>query len=299
MRAVRYAAFGGPEVLQVVEVDPPHAGPGQIRIVVHAAGVNPVDAKIRSGAMNPDATLPAGSGLDAAGVVDEVGEGVDTVAVGTAVFGSGTDTYAERAVLAAWAAMPTGLGFPEAAGWPVPVETAARTLSLLGLDRGQTLLVSGASGGVGSAVLQIARERGLHVVATASAANQGYLTSLGATATTYGDGLVERVRRLSPDGVDAALDIAGSGVLPELIELTGDPTSVLSIADFSAPEHGARVTTTPQDPATAYAEAARLFSAGRFSIPVQESFPLEQAGDAHAAVAARHARGRFVLAVQP
>ena len=147
------------------------------------------------------------------------------------------------------------------------------------------------------AVLQIARDRGITVIGTASAANQDYLRSLGAVATTYGDGLVERVRGLAPDGVDAALDIAGSGVIPELIELTGDANKVLSIADFSAPEHGAQVSGTSVNAAAAFAEAARLFSAGEFSLPVEKTFPLDAAADAQAASAAGHVAGRLVVTV--
>lgn len=297
MRAVQFAEYGGPEVLGVVEVEEPHAGPGQVRVAVRAAGVNAMDAKIRAGVMREvmPVQLPAGSGHDAAGVVDEVGDGVDGVAVGDRVFGYGSSTYAERAVLSAWAPMPEGLSFEEAAGYPVPVETALRALDAVGARPGGTLVVSGASGGVGSAVLQIARERGIPVVATAGEDNQDYLRSLGAVATTYGPGLVDRVRRLAPDGVDAALDLAGSGVLGELVELTGDPARVVTIADPGAPAHGVVFTGEAEDPPAAFAEAARLFVEGAFTIPVQAAFPLERAAEAHARSAAGHARGRLVI----
>ena len=156
-----FAEFGGPDVLHLIDAEEPHAGPGQIRIAVRAAGVNPVDWRIREGQVlgaHPIA-LPSGVGLDAAGVVDEVGEGVEGVAVGDRVFGEGASTYAEFAVLSAWARMPEGLTFEEAAGYPSVVETALRIIREVGVRPGQTLLVSGASGGVGSAVLQIARDR--------------------------------------------------------------------------------------------------------------------------------------------
>jgi len=283
-------------VLQLVEVEEPHAGAGQVRIAVRAAGVNGIDWKIRAGYMREQRPLPlpAGTGTDAAGVVDEVGDGVGGVAVGDAVFGSGSATFAEYAVLTSWAAKPVGLSFEEAAGYPIPVETAIRIVNQVGVQPGETLLVSGASGGVGSAVLQIARQRGIAVIGTASARNQGYLRSLGAIPTTYGDGLVERVRALAPDGIDAALDIAGSGVIPTLIALTGDPAKVLSIADFSAPQHGAQVSTASTNGAAALAEAARLFAAGAFSIPVERTFPLAEAA-AQAASAAGHVVGRLVV----
>lgn len=299
MRSIRFSEYGGPEVLRVVEVDAPHAGPGQVRVRVRAAGVNQIDVKLRAGLMKDlmPLELPSGVGLDAAGVVDEVGEGVVGVSPGDRVFGSGSDTYSEHAVLTAWATVPRGLSDEEAAGYPVPVETAIRVLRQVGARPGQTLLVSGASGGVGSAVVQIAVDRGLTVLGTAGPDNQEHVRGMGAIPTTYGDGLVDRVRELAPDGVDAALDLAGSGVIADLVRLTGDPRRVLSIADFSAPGHGAQVSGQPEDPVAAYAEAARLFALGRLRIPVSASFPLGQAAEAHRRSGTGHTRGRLVLTV--
>jgi NADPH:quinone reductase-like Zn-dependent oxidoreductase len=297
MKAVQFSEYGGPEVLHLVDVKEPHPGAGQIRIAVRAAGVNGIDWKIRAGYMGESRQLPTGTGVDAAGVVDEIGDGVRGVAIGDEVFGSGSATLAEHAVLAHWAMKPPELSFEEAAGFPVPVETANRIIDQVGVRSGETLLVSGAGGGVGSAVVQIARHRGVTVIGTASPANQDYLRSLGAIATTYGVGLVDRVRELAPTGVDAALDIAGSGVIPELVELTGDPSKVLSIADFSAPQHGAQVSTSPTDADAAYAEAARLFRAGDLHMPVDRTFHLDDAAAAHAASAAGHAAGRIVVTV--
>ncbi|MFK4070746.1 NADP-dependent oxidoreductase [Streptomyces sp. NPDC029674] len=297
MKKVSFAEFGGPDVLHLIDAEEPHAGPGQIRVAVRAAGVNPVDWRIREGqklGAHP-VELPAGVGLDAAGVVDEVGEGVEGVEAGDRVFGEGADTYAEFAVLSAWALMPEGLTFEEAAGYPSVVETALRVIRESGVRPGQTLLVSGASGGVGSAVLQIARERGITVIGTAGAANQDYLRDLGALATTYGEGWVERVRQLGR--VDAALDLAGSGVLRELVELTGDPRKVISIADLSAPEHGVRFSGVAGSVPDALAEAARLISRGKLHIPVEKSYTLADAAVAHADSRAGHARGRRVIVV--
>ncbi|WP_282792480.1 NADP-dependent oxidoreductase [Streptomyces sp. CC224B] len=297
MRKVSYAEFGGPDVLRLVDAEEPHAGPGRIRVAVRAAGVNPVDWRIREGQVlgaHP-VELPAGVGLDAAGVVDEVGEGVEGVAVGDHVFGEGVDTYAEFAVLTAWARMPEGLTFEEAAGYPSVVETALRVLREVGVRPGQTLLVSGASGGVGSAVLQIARERGVTVIGTAGAANQEYLRGLGALATTYGEGWVERVRRLGR--VDAALDLAGAGVLRDLVELTGDPRKVISIADLGAPEHGVRFSGVAGSVPEALAEAADLIARGKLHIPVEQSYTLAEAAAAHVDSRAGHTRGRRVIVV--
>ena len=297
MKKVSFAEFGGPEVLRLIDAEEPHAGPGQVRIAVRAAGVNPVDWRIREGQIlkaHP-LELPSGVGLDASGVVDEIGQGVEGVAVGDRVFGEGASTYAEFAVLSAWARMPEGLTFEEAAGYPSVVETALRLLREVGVRAGQTLLVSGASGGVGSAVLQIARERGITVIGTAGAANQDYLRGLGALATTYGEGWVERVRRLGQ--VDGALDLAGSGVIRELVELTGDPRKVISIADLDAPKFGVRFSGVAGSVPDALAEAADLISRGRLHIPVEKSYTLAEAAAAHTDSRAGHTRGRRVVIV--
>ncbi len=297
MRAIQFTRYGGPDVLELVEVTEPHAADGQVRIRVRAAGVNAMDWKLRSGQLQQmmPLSLPSGTGVDASGVVDEVGAGVDDVKIGDAVFGTGSGTCAEYAVLTSWAPKPDSLSFEQAAGLPIPVETAIRILDQVGVQPEQTLLVSGASGGVGSAVIQIATERLIRVIGTASPSNQKYLTSLGAKATTYGPGLVDRVRALAPDGIDAALDIAGSGVIAELVELTGDPTKVLSIADFSAPQHGAQVSGTAQEPAVALAEAARLWDAGALNIPIERTFTLADTGSAQAISEQGHATGRLVV----
>ncbi|MEU0939994.1 NADP-dependent oxidoreductase [Embleya sp. NPDC005971] len=297
MKKVSFAEFGGPDVLQLIDAEEPHAGPGRVRIAVRAAGVNPVDWRVREGQVlgaHPT-ELPSGVGLDAAGVVDEVGAGVEGVEVGDRVFGEGASTYAEFAVLSAWARMPEGLTFEEAAGYPSVVETALRIIREVGVEPGETLLVSGASGGVGSAVLQIARDRGITVIGTGGAANQDYLRGLGALATTYGEGWVERVRRLGR--VDAALDLAGTGVIRELVELTGDPQKVISIADLDAPEVGVRFSGVAGSVPDALAEAVELIARGRLHIPVEKSYPLADAAVAHIDSQAGHTRGRRVILI--
>ena len=299
MKAVVYTEYGGPEVLHVAEVDEPHAGAGQIRIAVRGAGVNPFDWKLRSGAMAQGRPLeePRIPGSDASGVVDEVGEGVDGVSAGDALFGFTVGgASAEYALLGVYARKPSGLSFEEAAGYPVAVETAIRGLDLLGVGAGDTLLVNGATGGVGSAVVQFAVARGARVIGIAGERNHDYLRQLGAEPVAYGEGMTDRVRELAPDGVDYAFDVAGSGVIPELIELAGSPDNVISIADFSAPEHGVRVTSGRGDRAAeALAEAARLHEEGRFSIPIERTFPFSQAAEAHRLSETGHVRGKIVL----
>jgi NADPH:quinone reductase-like Zn-dependent oxidoreductase len=300
MKALRYAEYGGPEVLSVDEIDAPDAGQGQVRIAVRAAGVNPMDWKLRSGAfaafMPQD--LPAHVGLDAAGVVDQVGAGVSGVTVGDRVFGSAAGGAAQEfAVLTQWVPIPAGMSFEVAAGLPVPAETARRTLNQLGVGEGKTILIDGAAGGVGLAAVQFAVAQGATVIGTASERNHEFLRSLGALVTTYGPGLPERVAALAPGGVDVALDVAGQGGLAELVAITGGPEHVLTIADPAAGELGVRMTTGgPEESAPeGRAEAAALFEQGKFTMPVAEAFPLDKAALAYQASEAGHVLGKYVI----
>ncbi len=300
MKAVQFSEYGGPEVLRVVDVAEPHAGPGQVRIAVRTAGVNPSDClKLQTGRWrNRPIPLPSGVGVEGAGIVDEVGEGVTGVTIGDAVFGYGINTLAQYAVLTNWVRKPDSLPFEVAGGFPVAVETATRILAQIGVQSGEMLLVNGAAGGVGSAVIQFARYRRIAVIGTASAPKHDYLRGLGAIPTTYGPGLVERVRKLAPTGVNAALDLAGSGVIPELIALVGTPSRVLSIADFTAPQYGAQVSTEAQkNPQRALAEAARLYSEGVFCLTLEKTFPLAQAAKAYKLSAAGHVTGKLVITI--
>ncbi len=298
MKAVRFSQFGGPEVLEIVDLPDPHPGTGQVRIAVRAAGVNASDWKKRTGLM--DEELPQTLGYEAAGVVDELGEGVTDVAVGDRVFGmSGAGAaQAELAVLDYYAPIPPSLGFAEAAALPAAVETATRALDQLGVGAGSTLLINGASGSVGSAAVQLAVARGARVIGTASPANHDYLRSLGAGPVAYGEGLVKRVRAFAPDGVDLALDVAGSGVLPELIELAGGPVHVVTIADFAgAQEYGVRFSRGDVGRAIhALAEIGDLIESGGFSpLPVAQTFPLAEVAEAHRVSEDGHLRGKLVL----
>jgi NADPH:quinone reductase-like Zn-dependent oxidoreductase len=296
MKAVIFDKYGDPDVLHVGEVAEPHAEPGQVRIAVRASSVNPIDWKLRSGALAEfmPVELPKVVGYDGSGVVDEVGDGADA-AVGDEVFGFGVGnaTAAEYAVLDDFARKRAGLSFEEAAGYPVAVETAVRALELLGLRPGQTVLINGAAGGVGTAAVQVAKARGARVIGIASERNHDFLRELGAEPTTYGDGLVDRVRALG--GADLAFDVVGSGVIPELIEITGGPEHVITIADYSAGQLGARVTGGDDGRyAQALDEAARLFEEGKLSLPVT-AYRFSEAADAHRASEAGHVRGKLVL----
>lgn len=300
MKAIQFTEFGGPEVLKVVDLPEPHPAGGQIRVRVRAVGINPIDWKVRSGMMGGD--LPKVTGQEVAGVVDEIGEGGSGVAVGDEVFGpaAGGGGAAEYALLENYARIPASLDFAGAAALPVAVETAARTLDLMQVGEGQTVLVNGAAGAVGIAAVQLARERGARVIGTASPGNHEYLRSYGAEATTYGDGLVERVRAIAPAGVDRAIDAAGGGALPALVELAGGPEHVVTIADYEgAQQTGVTMTGGPDSVRAWYAlgQAAELIEAGRFSLPVAQTFPLEQIAEAHALSETGHVRGKLVLLV--
>src|SRR3954452_22288161 len=249
MRAVTFTEYGGPEVLRVADAEEPHAGPGQVRIAVRAAGVNPIDWKARSGMLREvmPVEFPVIDGREAAGVVDEVGEDVEGVSVGEEVFGfSVAGAAAEYAVLDDFARKPARLSWQEAAGLPVAVETSARVFNVLGgLGEGRTIVINGAAGGVGTAAVQLAVARGAKVIGTASERNHEFLRGLGAEPTTYGDGLADRVRALG--GVDVVFDTAGQGV-EKLIALTGDPRRVVTIAGFAAASLGVIVTSGGETP---------------------------------------------------
>jgi NADPH:quinone reductase-like Zn-dependent oxidoreductase len=299
MKAVSFSRFGGPEVLEIVDLPDPHPGPGQVRIAVRAAGVNQSDWKKREGLM--DQGLPQTLGYEAAGVVDEVGPGVTGVRAGMRVFGFSADgaAQAELAVLSWYAPVPPSLDFAGAAALPSAVETAARALDQLGARSGSTLLVNGASGSVGSAAVQLAVARGARVIGTASPANHDYLRTLGAEPAAYGEGMPWRVRALAPGGVDLVLDVAGHGVLPELIELAGSPERVLTVADFDgARRHGVRFSRGDAGRAPyALDDIIPLIEAGRFTVGVARAFPLADVARAQRASEDGHQRGKIVLVV--
>jgi NADPH:quinone reductase-like Zn-dependent oxidoreductase len=297
MRAVRIHAYGGPEQLRIEEVPDPHAGRGEIRIKVSAASINAIDGKILRGLLAGGAALaePTGFGYDASGVVDEVGEGVSGVSVGDDVFGLGSQTQAAHAVLTAWTAKPASLDWAVAGAAGVAAETAIRSLDLLAIGAGSTVLIDGASGGVGAVAVQIAVARGATVVATASAANQDYLREIRAVPIVYGAGLAERVSGTGAGQLDGVLDVAGQTPIAELIALVDDPTQVVSIANFNAAEAGARLTTGGGgDKGAALTEAARLLEQSQLVIKVQ-TFPLDRAAEGYRTILSGHTRGKIVL----
>jgi NADPH:quinone reductase-like Zn-dependent oxidoreductase len=298
VRALQFTAYGGPEVLTWADAPVPHAGPGQIRIAVRAASVNPVDWKLLAGAMAGGQPL-AGTGYlgrDAAGVVDQVGAGVAGVSVGEDVFGRGQHTQAESAVLDSWAAKPPSIDWAVAAGAGVAGETSERGLRLLGIKAGDTIFIDGGAGGVGAVAVQMAIARGARVIASAGQANQGYLREIGAIPVLYGEGLAARVRAAAGGRVDAVFDVAGKTPVQELISLVSEPSQVLSIANFAAGQAGARVAGGGADsrPMQALAEVAELLAQNKLVIKVQ-TFPFDRAAEAYRISRGGHVRGKLVL----
>jgi NADPH:quinone reductase-like Zn-dependent oxidoreductase len=303
---VQFAEYGDPDVLSVAEVEEPRAGAGQVRIAVRAAGVNIGDCNLRAGRLAGfvPLVLPHVPGIDAAGVVDQVGPGVPDVRVGDEVFGS-TDlavlggAAAEYAVLTAWAAKPAELSWEQAGGAAANVETATRALDRLDVGPGTTLLVEGAAGGVGTVAVQLARARGATVVGTARPVNHEFLAGLGAIPVAYGAGLADRL----PGGVNAVLDCVGSGSLADLVAIAGGPQRVVTIADPRAGELGVEFSRVVGPGANAplalhgLAAAATLAREGRFTVPLAAVHPLAEAAEAHRLSETGHARGKIVLTV--
>lgn len=301
MRALLYREYGGPEVLTVGDVPEPHAAEGQVRIRVHAASVNVWDVKVRSGRMKDvlRPRFPVVPGVDGSGVVDEVGAGVSGVEVGDEVFGLGSATTAELAVLDGWAHKPASMTWAEAAAAALSSETALRGLEDLGVDDGTVLLVEGASGGVGSAAVQLARALGATVVGTSSLRNADYVRRLGALHAEYGPGIAGRVAALGVGRVTAVLDTAGAGSLAELVTLVADPAQVVSVADFGAAQVGARVVRDEPRALRALELVARLHEEGRLTVELASVAPLSDAATAHRLSETGHVRGKVVIAVLP
>jgi NADPH:quinone reductase-like Zn-dependent oxidoreductase len=300
MKAIVFDRFGGPEVLHEADIDVPQPGPGQVRVRVKAAGLNALDGKIRSGMLEAvyPTTFPAVPGGELAGVVDALGEGVEDVQVGDEVLGwSDTGSYAEYALATIVAPKPAALGWQHAAALPVAGETAERVLKLLGVAAGETVLMHGAAGAVGTLAVQLATARGARVIGTAGPGNQEYLASLGATATVYGEGLVERVRALAPDGVDAVFDLAGKGALEDSITLRGGTDRIVTIADFRAQQLGITFASGPQEASSARLAALAQDAATGKVVTTVTAYPLDQAATAQQVSDAGHVRGKLVLTV--
>ncbi|MGW4898559.1 NADP-dependent oxidoreductase [Kitasatospora sp. NPDC004240] len=300
MKAVTVPEFGGPEVLRVTEVATPVAGQGQVRVRVRAAGLQPADLAVRGGWTPPGATVepPVIPGNEFAGVVDQLGPGSFGWEVGDEVLGFRLlGSHAEYVTVdsSQLVAKPAGMPWEQAGSLSASGQTAHTALTALEVRRGETVLVHGASGGVGTVAVQLARAWGATVIGTASERNHDYLRELGAVPVLYGEGLVERVRALAPQGVDAALDAAGRGAVEASALLVADPRRIGTIVDPAAAERvGARWLRSDRT-AARLGELVELWEAGRLRLEVAGAFPLERAADAHRLVETGHVRGKVVL----
>lgn len=303
-KAYVYTRHGGPEAEALIDLDRPGPGPGEILIAVRAAGVNPVDWKLRQGFRRPgegERVFPVVFGSEAAGVVAEVGPGVTGFAAGDEVFGGAAHgAYAEYALLTAdvTAHKPAALSFRDAATLPVAAATAYDGVRQLALPGGSTLLVTGAGGGVGSAAVQIARAFGLRVVGVASEGKKEFVESLGAVHVSSGPDLVERLRSAAPDGIDGVYDLVGGPVLTEAAELLKDRGKLVTAGSPQqavAALGGASVQRVRT--AAVLETVAGLVVRGALNPQVTRVFPLEQAGQALRAVEDGHALGKIVIEV--
>uniref|UniRef100_UPI003F49A9D8 NADP-dependent oxidoreductase n=1 Tax=Streptomyces sp. CA-136453 TaxID=3240050 RepID=UPI003F49A9D8 len=306
-RAVRLESFGGPDVLELQEVPEPHAGDGQIRVRVTAAGLNPMDWLMTAdaeAAARFGLTLPVGFGTDFAGVVDQVGAGTSDYVVGDRVFGAALSrAVADHVVLDADGHIasgiahhtPDGVDDRTAATLSIAGSTAAAALDVLDLGPDDTVLLGGAGGGVGVFAVQLARIAGARVVGTGSPSSAEYLRSLGAEPVAYGEGLTDRVRAIGGT-FTAALDLHGTDTVQAARELGVPDGRICTIAgqvDGVPAANGANA--GPE----ALANIARLVAAGRVRVPIAATFPVEDIRAAVELQAARHVRGKVVIDLCP
>ncbi|MFC0433710.1 NADP-dependent oxidoreductase [Kutzneria buriramensis] len=302
-KAVRYNEFGGIDVLDVVEVDRPVPGPGEALVQVKAAGINPGEASIRQGAFAQvwPSTFPSGQGSDLAGVVAELGADVSEVSVGDEVIGW-TDDRASQAEFVVvpvtqLTPKPAGVTWEQAGSLFVAGTTAWAAVRAVALSKGDTVVVSGAAGGVGSLVVQLAVAEGANVIGIAGPSNQDWLAAHGVTAVEYGDGLAERVRKAAGGTVDAFIDTYGADYVELALELGVDKDRINTIINFPAVEkYGIKAEGNAQGAsAEVLAELAGKIAASELELIVARTYPLAEVRDAYAELERRHTRGKIVL----
>ena len=300
-KAVRFNEYGDVDVLQVVEVDRPQPGPGQALVQVKAAGINPGEAKIRNGSLHErwPATFPSGQGSDLAGVVAELGAGVDGVAVGDEVIGF-TDNRASHAEFVLVEAenlvpRPAGVSWEVAGSLYVAGTTAYAMVRAVGAKPGDVVVVSGAAGGVGSLAGQLARHAGATVIGLAGPANHEWLTAHGVLPVTYGEGAAERIAAAGTP--TAFLDTFGGEYVELALKLGIAPDRIDTIANFAAAQQygvkveGSAAAATP----AVVAELAGLVAAGELDVEIAAVYPLDQVRDAYRQLEQGHTRGKIVL----
>jgi NADPH:quinone reductase-like Zn-dependent oxidoreductase len=302
-QAVRFDRYGGIDVLDVVDVDPPAPGEGEVVVRVKAAGINPGEATIREGTMHDrwPATFPSGQGSDLAGVVAEVGPGVEGFAVGDEVIGF-THNRASHAELVVTEAQdltprPSAVAWEAAGSLFVVGTTAVAAVRAVSLAEGDVVAISGAAGGVGTLAVQLARNAGATAIALAGEAHHAWLREHGAIPVTYGDGVAERIRAAAGGRLDAFIDTFGSGYVDLAIELGVAPQRIDTIIDWDAARrHGVRTDgNMAAASADTLAELARLIAEGRLEIPIARVYPLAEVRDAFRELERRHTLGKIVL----
>jgi len=303
-KVFRFTEYGGPNTQEFVELDQPQPGPSEILVRVKAAGVNPVDYKIRQGRLQSfgPRQLPSEFGSEVSGIIEQLGQDVEGFAVGDEVFGApatGHGAFSEFTVTSAatTAKKPTQVSFEDAAALPVAAATAYDGIAQLDLSEGQTLLIVGIGGGVGVAAAQLARDGGIAVFGTGSESKRALVESLGATLVPYGDGVQQRVRELLPDGVDAIYDLVGGDALRAVGGLLKQPGTLITAADpVAAAEFGGEAVRRNHS-ATVLDAVARLVADGKLDPHVTEVLPFDDAANAVAAVESGHPRGKVVIRI--
>jgi NADPH:quinone reductase-like Zn-dependent oxidoreductase len=302
-RAVRFDQYGGLDVLQVVEVERPIAGPGKVVVRVKAAGINPGEASIRKGlfAERWPATFPSGQGSDLAGIVEELGPGVTTVAVGDEVIGftNNRSSQAELVVVGAGDLVPrpANVSWAQAGALFVAGTTAYAAVRSVALDTDDTVVVSGAAGGVGSIAVQLAKNADARVIGLAGAANHTWLSDHGVIPITYGDGVEDRIRAAGGGKIDAFIDTFGGGYVELALKLGVAKSRINTIIDFAAAAKYGVKTEGSHEAANAevLAQLAGLLAAGRLEIPIAKVYPLDEVREAYRELEQRHTRGKIVL----
>jgi len=303
MKAVRFDEYGGADVLRVAEVPRPEPGPGQVLVQVKAAGINPGEAKIRDGSLHArfPATFPSGQGSDLAGIVAQTGPGVTGVSIGDEVIGF-TDDRASQAefVLAEQQNLtlrPAAVPWEVAGSLFVAGSTAYAAVRAVGASSGDTVIVAGATGGVGSIAVQLTRLAGATVVGLASEAGHDWLTGHGVIPVSYGEGAADQIREAAGGKIDAFIDAFGAGYVQLALELGVRPERIDTIANFSAVEqYGVKAEGSAAGAsASVLAELAAMIAAGQLEIPVAATFPLSQVQDAYRRLAEGHVIGKIVL----
>jgi len=302
VKAVRFDEYGDIDVLKVVDVPTPAPGPGQVLVQVKAAGINPGEAKIRAGLLHSmwPATFPSGQGSDLAGIVAGTGPGATAFAAGDEVIGY-TDNRASQAEYVVveeqnLTAKPAGVPWEVAGALNVAGATASAAVRAVALAEGDTVVVSGAAGGVGSLTVQLARRAGAAVIGLASPANHAWLAGHGVIPVAYGDGVDDRIRQ-AVGKVDAFIDTFGADYVQLALELGVEPSRIDTIVRFDAvAEHGVKAEGNAAGAsASTLAKLAGLIADGQLEVPIAATYPLSQVQEAYRRLASGHVRGKIVL----